>query len=81
MITKILRSKCKKTVQDVNITIQMSEQAFWDLAMQKHTLVKLAAKETKESEHIDGIINLIDAIQDQAVEQGWNEKVVFPIEG
>lgn len=83
MNTKINRSKCKKTVKDVNISIKMSEQAFYDLAIQKYTLIKLvvnASLEAKESEHLVGIMNLIDSIQDQAVEQGWNEKVVFPIQ-
>lgn len=81
MKTKIQREACSEKVQDISVKLDMSEQAFFDLAFQKHTLVMLAAKETKESEHLEGIINLIDAIQDQAVEQGYREEVVFPFSG
>lgn len=81
MGTKINREACSEKIQDVNIKIEMSEQAFFDLAHQKLTLIRLADKGTKESEHLWGIIHLIDSIQDQAVEQGFRDEVVFPLSG
>lgn len=82
MKTKIQREACSKSIQNVNINLAMSEQAFFDLAIQKLTLLKIVSKMSiKEAEDIQGVINFIDEIQDQAVADGFNEDVVFPLLG
>jgi len=62
------------------------ERAFndidWELLKkQKQTLVNLAAKETKEAKLLDGLISLIDSLQDIAVDKkGIPEEKVFNLE-
>jgi hypothetical protein len=63
---------------DSTVTIK-TEINFKLLAKQKRTILGLIDKVGgKKSENIEGIVNLIDHIQDQAVSQGIEEKVVFP---
>jgi hypothetical protein len=65
------------------ITLDMDAAAFALLAQQKHALQELIAK-YGPTNILDGLVHLIDHIQDQCVEKnGIQEEIVFPevIEG
>jgi len=55
---------------------------FKDLKRQKQTLLEALgqAKTKKKAEDLNGILNLIDALQDEAVDKhGYKEKTVFTL--
>lgn len=66
---------------NVGITLEMNEKGYKQLAEQKLELLKALDKGTL-SDQVNGIIHLIDAIQDQTVGRGFfSEKIVFPLSG
>lgn len=73
--TKSLSAEIKK----VEITLNMSEQAYSELAEQKLELLK-ALNDNKLTDKINGIIYLIDDIQDQTLKGDYfSENIVFPL--
>lgn len=83
MKTKIKREDLSTTITDIPVTLRMSEQAFFDLAVQKQTLTKLIddSKSLQETEQLVGLRHLIDHIQDEAVGRyGYQEEVIFPFQ-
>lgn len=63
------RDELSTELQDIDIKITMSEQAWYDLAFQKQALLETFQYLTPEkANRIQGLLNLIDVIQDQAVD-------------
>ena len=82
--TRVSESQCSPELKTISVNFEMSEKSFFELAFQKLTLIKLADNlsiSSDDIERVEGIINMIDSIQDQAVQNGFNEDVVFPFIG
>ena len=78
MKLKQLSGKRSNKLKKILITIKMSEASFKQLADQKNELIKKLYR-GKLTKKINGIINLIDSIQDQVVENGdFPDYIVFP---
>ena len=69
---------------DLNTTVDLglkNEEGFRMLAEQKRELMQLLDKGVA-SEQMEGLVNLIDHIQDQCVDvNGVSENIVFPFKG
>lgn len=81
MKMKINLEQCTRKIKNLEVSLEMSEQSMYDLAVQKNTLVSIQSrlKDDEEFEMIDGLLSLLDSIQNQAVEKGiFREEVVFP---
>jgi hypothetical protein len=81
---RVTEKQCSAELKTISINLEMSVKSFFELAFQKLTLIKLADNlsiSSDDIERIDGIINMIDSIQDQAVQNGFNEDIVFPFIG
>lgn len=67
----------------IPVPLSMSEKSMVDLALQKHTLIELQrTTEGKTWEHLEGLINMIDSIQDHLADHGYfKEEIVYPIKG
>lgn len=79
--TKVSKGQCSTELKTISVNLEMSEKSFFELAFQKLTLIKLADNlsiSSDDIERIEGIINMINSIQDQAAQNDFNEDVVFP---
>jgi len=88
MKTKVNREELSTELVEQNIPIRMSEQAWYDLAHQKLSLLEARNDSAstvlgqEDCDNIDGIVHLIDHMQDYAVKElGIPEDVVFNIKG
>jgi hypothetical protein len=75
--TEAARSKAAVQAGFVTEACVMTGRIDWQqLRMQKETVLKLANKETTESEHLTGILHFIDTIQDDAAKT-LGDEIVF----
>jgi len=68
---------------EVKVSLGLSEEGFKMLAQQKATLYNTVLKagadgSSKEEEDLTGILHFLDHIQDEAVEEGVPQEIVFP---
>lgn len=79
---KVDREALSEKINTYTVDLEMSEKSWYDLALQKRALLKalsLPEYTRRQAESIQGLIHLLDSIQDQAVDlHGLSEDIVFP---
>jgi hypothetical protein len=82
---KVDRDELSTEVASHNVSLKLSEQSIYDLALQKQALQRAIENAEEllwpgESDKLTGILHLIDGIQDNLVDKlGVKEEIVFPL--